>query len=240
MKKTRRRKKKEKNIIIICVFAFIICISIIGIIISQTHNYFNIKNVNVTGNKKIDTNKVIEESNSLGKNIFRINKEKIKKNLEKEEILNIEVNKKYPNELDIKILENYNIGYVEDNGEIVYIDTIGNVHQENYTEIEEIPAIKGIDIKLLKKSENIFKDEKIKEIINEVQKNNINLIEYDFSNKDNIKLKTTNLDVTFGEPDKISDKIEVLKTTLASIGTNDTKKYDIDVRNLDKPLLIEK
>ncbi len=240
MRKAKRRKKKEKNIIIICIFVFIISTSIITLIICQTHSYFNIKNINITGNKKMDKNELIKETNSLGKNIFRLNKEKVKKNLEKKEILNIEVNKKYPNELDIKILENYNIGYLENGEEYIYIDTLGDIQKENYTEIENMPEIKGIDIKLLKKSKNIFKDENIKKIINEVQNNNIELIEYDFSNKDNIKLKTSNLDISFGNTTDISEKIQVLKTTLKNIGINDTKNYNIDIRNLEKPLLIEK
>ena len=240
MKKTKRRKKRENNIITICIFAFIISMSVIAVIITQTHGYFNIKKVDVTGNKQIDAGKIIEESNSLGKNIFRVNKEKIKKNLQKEEILSIEVTKKYPDELNIDILENYNIGYLEENGEFVYIDTLGNVQKKNYTEIENIPEIKGIDIKLLKESKNIFKDEKINELVNEIQTNNIKLIEYDFSNKNNIKLKTSNSDISFGDTAKIQEKIQVLKTTLKSVSIDDTKKYDIDIRNLKKPLLIEK
>ena len=139
--------------------------------IKNEKSYFDIEHIEVNGNLLIKEGKIINElKNIYEKNIFLVKKKDIEKPLSNINFLEkVEVKKKYPNTIVIKIFETKPIGYLFKNKEKYLIDSLSNLILLNEKNNSfDLPSIFGENsekyyISFLKRLEkNNFPSKKIK------------------------------------------------------------------------------
>lgn len=104
--KEKKRLRKIKTILLVVAF-------IIVVILILFSSLFNIREINVEGNKKISTKKIVGISNlELNTNIFKFKQKQIEENIkENAYIENVTVKRKIPNTVNISV-EERNVTYM--------------------------------------------------------------------------------------------------------------------------------
>ncbi|QQK07512.1 cell division protein FtsQ/DivIB [Miniphocaeibacter halophilus] len=238
--KKNKRKDKKKN----SGFFTVLLITFVGIILISsffafTHDFFNIKTINITGIKYLQEDDVIKKSNIIGENIFLTSKKSIEKNLIKENLLDFKIEKKYPNTVNIEIVENTIIACIKNDDNYSYIDGLGKISNKTIENIKNIPEINGVDANLLKNNDaSIFDDKNIKIIFKNINESNINIEKYDLSDINDIVLYgDDSIKYIIGNTNKLEEKMKLLKDLVEQISTDDINAYIINVSNIDKPLV---
>ena len=140
----KRRKNRKKRLIIFILLAIILG-TILYFLNSPT---FKIKNVEVTGNAQLDSEKIIEQSEiKIGESIFAnfniITKVKVKQNRYIEDAI---VSKKMPDTIKIEVKERIASFQVKtESGYYIYIDDQGYIIEYSQ-EPRELITIVGMDI----------------------------------------------------------------------------------------------
>ena len=147
VKKSNKKvyKKKSKKIIIGIVTIIILITGIT--IFTLTTPIFNINNVKVEGNEKIETETIISLSEiKTNENIFAINKSKISSSVkENKYIEDIKIKRKLPDTIILQVKERkvkYQINLINS---FAYIDQNGYI-LENSTVKAEVPVLIGFEI----------------------------------------------------------------------------------------------
>lgn len=115
--------------------------------------FFKIKNIEIIDNKIIKHDKISKKlTNLYGKNIFFVTKNDLKNSLKKIDFLeNVEVKKKYPNTIIVKIFETKPIGFIFKNNKKYIIDSSSNlILEKDYNFSKYLPTVFG------KKAEESF------------------------------------------------------------------------------------
>ena len=145
IKKSKNKKKKSKKKI----FVFLSSIALIGIVVifALTAPIFNITNIQIEGNEKIEAQAILSLSGlKKGENIFRFNNSVIQNIKENSYIESVEVKRKLPGTVLISIKERdikYQINLINS---YTYIDKNGYI-LENSTIKKEVPVLVGLEIK---------------------------------------------------------------------------------------------
>ncbi len=236
-KNSRRRKKnsRKKRILLIVVF-FIISISAVLL----KSKVFKIQTIEVKGNYHISKDAVIERSKALDKNIFFISKKTIEDNILKDDIKKVAIKKKLPSTIEISLVENRSIAYVqESDSKYYYINIDGYIEGNTEEKPENIPSIQGVSLNILHEGRSIFEDNDIEIIFKEIDKQKLKIVDYDFSDSDNIILKTEENSILLGNNTELSEKISILKDILSSDSTKDIKIKEINIMDFKKPVIVE-
>lgn len=241
----RKAKKKRKGIIF---FIFLMIFFIFAMFAFKT-NWFNIKSIEVEGNKDLYANQIVRISgNFKGENIFRLNTRKIGINLEKHPyIKKAEVKRKLPDKLVITILERKESFIIPYKGAYIYSDGEGVALKiEPGIDDENIPKVVGVDIKkpeigeeiLSKKGKHINEIGKTIKVVDEV--NLLGEIEIiDFSEKGNINIDLKNgIKVAFGPLDNVKYKLSYLYSILDDISKKDLNCKYIYFNKGDNPIIV--
>ena len=138
--KKKKRKKKKINKKVLGFFSILLLI--IGIIVAAlTAPIFNITEIQVKGNSKVATNTIISLSGlKSGENIFKFNSSIEQKIKENRYIDTVQVSRKLPGTVNIKVEERevkYQINLINS---YVYIDKNGYI-LENASEKKNVPVI---------------------------------------------------------------------------------------------------
>ena len=141
------------------------------LISKNKYNFFNIEKIEVVNNTLISKNSILEKLEEINeKNIFLINKNDIEGPLMNIDFLEkIEVSKKYPNRIIIKIFETYPIAKIYKNEKKFYLDTSSKLisYKEDLNHIN-LPNVFGDNAEkyfsdfLKKLKDNNFPYQKIK------------------------------------------------------------------------------
>lgn len=143
----KRRQKREKRfrilksiLKILLLFAIIVGI-LLFLFISPV---FNIKNINVQGNNKINTEEIESLSKiNMNENIFRFSSRQIEENVKENAYIDtVEVKRKIPNTVKIIVIEREAKYQLEYGNAFVYIDGNGNI-LEISNENANLPIIRG-------------------------------------------------------------------------------------------------
>ena len=236
----RRRRKKKKS-----PFKLFVILLFIGIVISTVivfySGLFSIKNIDVKGNYHIGTESIIKKTGALKKNILFISEKNIEKKLLNNDIKSAKVTKKYPNTLKISVVENKEIAYVKESDENYFLINIdGFIEGKTAEQPESIPAIYGVSLQPLHDGISIFQYENIKLIFDKISEYNLDIIEYNFSDINNITLESKNNTIFLGNTNDLSDKIKILRDILDEVSTEDINIEEINIKNIDKPIIKEK
>ena len=143
-KKNSYKKKNKKKLIAISTIIMLI----LGItIFTLTTPVFNITNIEIEGNKKVETETILSLSNiKKGENLFRINKSKVIAAMKEDKYIDsVKITRKVPNTIKIIVQERivkYQINLINS---YAYIDQNGYI-LENSTIKAEVPILVGLEI----------------------------------------------------------------------------------------------
>ncbi|HEY5525335.1 MAG TPA: FtsQ-type POTRA domain-containing protein [Clostridium sp.] len=237
--KKAKRKRFIKKIIIIFIL-LLIC----GASAVTYTDIFKIKAVNCTGENLVTGDYVIEKSESLkGENILFLNKKDFEKRLkENPYIKNIVINKKYPNTLEIEIVEKKGLYYVKQGQEynIISCDMI-YVEKTNSIEGRNLIELKGVDLSGKVLGDNIEGNTRIEQVLTDIYSveqfisedaMNIEITTLDIADLSNIKAYLGSIEVYIGNDENISGK---MKIALGIYETGAAKKYINVSGNLKSP-----
>ena len=221
-KKTKKRKKHRKGLKIIS--ALILILIIIGIcIFAMVSPIFDIKSIQVEGNKKLTTQTIISLSElTKGENIFRISKKQIEKKIKSNSYVEaVNMKRNIPDTILLEIKERqiaYKIKVIDS---YVYLDFQGYILEKS-SENKDVPLLTGFsteqnvllngkrviqeDIDKLKIILKIVETAKKQDIYDKIQEIEVKDSEYILKNED--------IKVYLGEGLNLNGKIEYLKIIL--------------------------
>ena len=141
--KIMRKKKKIKKII---KMILLLAIIIGGICFALISPIFNVTDIQVTGNNKINSETIVSLSQlQIGQNIFRFNKNKVINEIKTDAYVeNANIKRKIPSKIEITIEEreqNYNVEFL--NG-YAYINNQGYILEISEQKLD-LPVIMGIN-----------------------------------------------------------------------------------------------
>ena len=218
----KRRKNRKKRLIIFILLAIILG-TILYFLNSPT---FKIKNVEVTGNAQLDSEKIIEQSEiKIGESIFAnfniITKVKVKQNRYIEDAI---VSKKMPDTIKIEVKERIASFQVKtESGYYIYIDDQGYIIEYSQ-EPRELITIVGMDIteenienkKRLEDDDLNIKLENILHIKEQAIEKGIydKISEMQVENEYILKLDSLNLTINLGNATNIKDRMDYVKSII--------------------------
>lgn len=140
-KKARKIKKIKrflKAILLLIIIIAAICFALISPI-------FNINEINVTGNEKLNSDTIVSLSElQKGQNLFKFNKSKVKENIKTNPYVeNVTIKRKIPNKVEIVIEERKQSFNVEFLNGYAYINNQGYILEMSENKVD-MPVIKGI------------------------------------------------------------------------------------------------
>ncbi|MCC0643069.1 FtsQ-type POTRA domain-containing protein [Clostridioides sp. ZZV13-5731] len=163
----RRKKLNTNNVMIVLVFILMLSF---GICIIVGSDLFDVKRIDVIGNKRVTKSNIMKELNvSSHENIFEYNFKDMKSKLMKNPYIeDVEIKRKLPNKIIISLKEKEIFAALKDEDNYCYIDKKGNLLEElkgtneskNDLIVEvdyNIDDTKSIKFKNYKTKENVFK-----------------------------------------------------------------------------------
>ena len=226
-------KKLYRIVLLLIVFIFLSTYNPnkFGSILEERNSFFEIKNIKIVNNFLIRKNEIKEKLSKIhNKNIFLVKRNDIEESLKKVNFLEkIEVKKKYPDTIIIKIFETKPVANLFKNKVQYILDSSSNlILFENNLNFNKLPYIFGVDAEnnfvnfLSQLNNNSFPN---KEIINfyyfQVGRWDIQLI-----NNKIIKFPHNNVE------DAIKKSIKLLKH-------KDFKNYNIIDLRIDGKIIVE-
>lgn len=218
------------------------------IIIIMLSPMLNIKNIEISGTKRVDKANLIRTL-ELDKptNIFMFNKLIAKKKLKNNYYIeNINIKRNLPNTLVLDITERDIIGYIPYVNGYLYINNEGIVVDTKSAFKEHLPIVYGISFdsftlgkplnsKKALSQENEEKFSVVMEIASTIHKKELSkkIINIDVSDIEDIRLYVDNIDVVFGDKEAINIKINTLNEVLKNFSAKEKGVLYID--NVKKP-----
>lgn len=210
-----------------------------SIIILAFSPLFDITNIQIEGNFKLTENSIVDASNiTLGQNILRLNKQKIKEDLlNLSYIEEVSIRRKWPNTILISVIEKDGLAKIQTFASTIVIDDEGKV-LESYSDNSEInmPLIENIEVVSYGVNQNIETPDADKinnliEVLKILQKNDmLNIIEK-LEQNENILLYTNNGHViNIGDTNDLDYKIKRLKAVLER---EKSENYYFDMSNIN-------
>lgn len=210
------RKKKIGLISIL----FFLTLTIFIVLLTKT-TFFHISEIRVNGNTLIEDEKIVLASGlEHGENIFKIDIDKVKANLEAHPyIKKAYVRRKMPNKINITVKERNELIVVPYIGSYVYIDDEGYIlNVLNYKKEGTIIEVRGLDIAKINIGQEVIleNDKDINDILSFIstcrETKILQQIEYiDVANKSNITLGLkSGTKVAFGEQNNVKYKLEFI------------------------------
>jgi len=240
-KKTKQKKNKKGYIWILVIILFIIAAQVF-ILFSPV---FNIKYINVLGQKKVGSQKIVELSGiCYGQNIFKVNISKAGQQIKNGEpyIESVKTNRIFPNSIEMKVSERIPVGAVEYMGSYILVDRNGYA-LEITTEIKEknIVDLRGITLNRVTIGKKISEGEmdKLKTslcLLGLLEKNNlISKVEYiDVNDTKNVIIFVDKrLDVKIGSAEELNSavlckyRLDFLKAIIEKIQENQAGRIDL-------------
>ncbi len=231
----RKRVMKRRRII----FYSVIIIIVLSIILFFTP-LFNIKEIDITGNSRIETPQIKQAIGSVEEeNLFRLNTKKIAANIEALPYVNsVKIEKKiFPVGLKVEIQECEPIAYIPYGEQFVILDKNLKVLEISDAAFENLFNITGISLTSVVEGTVITSDdpEKLEEIIqcvNYISDQGIaqSIGNIDFTDMSNITFNYENrLDVICGSTLDFSKKLSMFKKALTSTKLTENSRGTIDL-----------
>jgi|GEM_PF-151293 len=138
--KQTRRKKANRRLILYLMILFLL----IAVVIYLQSPLSNVGNIEVQGERHVTADEIKELANiTTETNYWKVDTDSIKNNVEShKEIKSVNVNRDFPNTVQIQVEEAERIGYVQTNGEFSAI-------LENGTKLEAASSLPGGDAPIL-------------------------------------------------------------------------------------------
>ncbi|MDD6795265.1 MAG: FtsQ-type POTRA domain-containing protein [Clostridiaceae bacterium] len=228
IKKAKRRKKIKKMF-----FLFTLILICAGIIIIYT-DLFKIKYISVTGDNLVTKDYITEQTKSLkGENILFISNSKLMNKLKDDPyVKNVEIKRKYPNSIEIKVTEKKGLFYVQE-GEKYKIISCDMDYVEETDSIEDrnLIQLKGLDLSNKKLGDKLEENPRIETLLNNIyvidqliadKSINAQLNSFDITDLSKIRGYIGEIEVYVGSDENFKNK---MVTALGIYEKNIAKKY---------------
>ncbi|MDK2798876.1 MAG: cell division protein FtsQ [Clostridiales bacterium] len=235
--KNRRKKRTSRSFLAILLLIMAIVLT------SLFSPFFNIININVKGNKTIDSQSIIDASGiEKGINIFRVNIGEAKQNIcQIPYIDSVKINRNLPSRITITVIERKPVGYIPFMGSYILIDRKGNVLEVvSQLTNKNLPIIRGLKFNEFKLGETIQVDQEkklavivscMKEIINYQLLQQVSQIDVHDINSIQLTIEDR-IKVNLGDSLKMNYKVNFLKQILDEL--QDGEKGYVDLSNEDR------
>ena len=195
--------------------------------------YFNISQVNITGNSRVSAQEIEQASGiTQGSNIFRVKLSSVKRRIQNiSYIHSVKVKREFPNQISIEVEESQPAAAVPYLGQYVLIDRYGKAleqeTQENMVNITDIVILTGLEIKNFELGEKIIVENErnlkiVLESLSELVHNSLieNTNEIDVTDENGIvyKMNDSKLSVLMGDASDLSYRVKFLKEILNKLG----------------------
>lgn len=245
-----RRSNKRKKIhvhsrgyyvakrIIVCLVTFLIII-ILGMLLAE-EAIFKISDIEVDGESEYSYDEIVKSSGiSYGDNLFICDIDKAKNGIESTlpYIDKVEICRNIPNKIIIKVEDSQPKFAMEYDGKYIIISDSGKIFEFKDVMPDNVVELKGVELKsydLCDKMDYVdpIVKEKTEEIIEIMNKNQLNITKIDISDIYNICIKYDNrIDLLLGVPDEIDYKMSAAKEILCNKLKND-ERGKLDLSNL--------
>lgn len=219
------KKARRKRIIKRSIFILILTVVALGLFITKS-NIFLIKNIEVSGNKLISKNLIVDKLQDIkGENIFFVKSNNIKTKLKSDPYINeISISRKFPSTLKVNVTEKNIAYYVKSNyrydiisSDFIFLEKLNNLKGKKLIEItglnsgNETLGSKYIDTKDDTRLEDFLKElYKIKQA--NTTEHNITKVDVSNLNSIIVYFGTTEIKVGNGEDlvKKMNDALNIL------------------------------
>lgn len=248
----KRRIRKEKRLKIIkAILKIILFIAIIAGIAAflLVSPVFNIKEISVSGNNKIQATEIESLSQlNIEQNIFRFSKETVKNNIKQNAYIDsVEIKRKLPNKIEINVTERTPAYQIKFGNAFAYIDEKGNILEINEEDLK-LPLITGYKTQVedfkagnMMQEEDVTKLDTVNSIIRVSKSNEIYdmITSIDITNDEEYKVEFKGEGKTayLGDASNINDRILLLKEILLKEKGN---QGEIFINDLNKVFFREK
>lgn len=208
---------------------------------------FNIKNVNISGNERVELQTVEQTIGSIGNdNLFRLNTKKIIANIKIIPYVDDVVIKKklFPSGINVEVTECVPVGSIQSNDGYIILDKSFKVLERSETPMENVTQISGIAVTAATEGAVISTDDADKlttviEIYNELVGEDLisRIVTIDFSDMNNISFNFENrLDVICGSTVDFSKKIGMFQKAITSTKLTGNSRGTIDISTFGKAI----
>ncbi len=232
MKNQRRMEvQKRKRVFKRTVGLFLLFV--LCAVIASFTPYFDIKQVNVTGNSRVSAQEIEAASGiAEGSNIFRVKLSSVRKRLEKiSYVHSVRVKREFPNQVSIEIEESQPVAAAPYMGNYILIDMYGKTLEqetkENMENLPEIVTLIGLEIKNFELGEKIIVENErnlqiVLESLTELVHNSLigNMSEIDLTSADGVvfRMNDSKLTVLMGDATDLPYRVKFLKEILDKLG----------------------
>lgn len=241
--KKKKRKYRRRRFFVLILFIGIIFILYKGV---KSTSLFNLKNIEIRGNKKVEEKEIISKSNlKLGSNILFLRNSKIEENIKDIPLINnVVVKKKLPKTIEIEVTERIKrLQILTDRG-YQSLDIFGYALEDSEKKIEELPEIVNLFNTKTPLGKNVFKnvdDSEFNDLFISLEK--YSLFKYinklDFESKDNIIITIyENKIIEFGKLKNVDYKVKLLNEVLIDLQEKGTQYERIKMNLGDDPVII--
>lgn len=243
-KKRKKREKRKKRILNFILLLFMIIL--IYLFVFKT-NFFDIKNIEITGNKKLSNDQIIKASICMkGKNIFKINKNYCEESIKKlAYVKNVKITRKLPSTINVEIVEREEVAIIPYIGAFIYIDEEGYVLKiEERKGDVKLPQIFGLKLSNLQVGDCIFDNvERSGNLDFLILGKDAKLLEQmkyiNFSNEENTMIELNNgIKVAFGPLNNVKYKLSFLSKILKDIEEKELVVKQILMNKGENPIIV--
>ena len=233
--KQRRKVMKRRRIMFFTVSALIL----LSIVLFFTP-LFNIKNIEVAGNTKVEIAQIKQAIGSVEEdNLFRLNTKKIITNIKTIPYIDDVVIKKkiFPAGINVDVVECVPVGYIQNNESYIILDKNFKVLETIDVPMENVAQIMGVSVTASSEGAVISTDDQEKqttmiEICNVLVEDGLisKIGTINFSDMNNISFTYENrLDVICGSVVDFSKKIGMFEKAVTSSKLTDNSRGTIDI-----------
>lgn len=241
-RKPRRRKRGQKQF----KFWLIVCL-IILLLIALTAFFlkspiFKVSSMEIEGNVVYSDQDLVKAMGDLNTNIFLFSKNKTKKRLmELDGMKDVEIKKKLPNKIYIKVDERYCLAKLDYNKQNYYLDDEGILMTNEGVRPESLPIVYfSYEADKVSIGESLFKDERYLTFIKNFQTSPFcnDFVKLHFEKTGRIVIMYNDIIVQFGQPDDILKKLADLKSTIDQIEAKGIKAEEILLDEGKNPIVV--
>jgi len=210
-------------------------------------DYFNIKYIEVIGNKKLSYDSIVNASLcNIGENIFRINIKNGQESIKRlSYIKNCQIKRKFPNKILIEVEERKEMAVLPYSDKVAIIDREGYILAIKKSSKElKLPKIIGLEQIEMKVGSNIFSMIKRNDVYQFInigdQLDLLNKMEFiDFTDEKNIVFQTKdNTNVAFGSLDNVKYKLSFLIKIFEDLNEKGIKAKQIFFNKGENPIIV--
>ena len=238
--KTKKRRKKKHILrkLVLLVLLVFVCFAV-----AAFTPYFNINEIRIEGNQKVET-QLVQEASGLdtGVNLFRIKLSTVQKNIAKIPYINsVQVKREFPDGIAIRVTESEPIACVPFLDGAVLIDKNGKALEKvTMDKTSNYLAIMGSEMVNFEPGEKIIVENQKKlqiilATVAEIVHNNLmgTVVEINVEDTSSIEYKLTGgrLTVLMGASDELAYKTRFLKQILSELGDNPKGVVDLTAKD---------